>query len=159
MLAVHELEEVMIGDLTQFQVDNMTKQEMGHKAIDQLLSSLTQGQSIEDLVLEFDNQETKESKFAFQCDKLECDIQCKLYDEENCVDLDQQENNIVMNNPVVKTLLGSGMTWSEMWLKFSQGKYNYDENFTAVSKYVENNKISSYNGINASNETLEINMP
>jgi hypothetical protein len=46
-----------------------------------------------------------------------------------------------------------------MWLKFSQGKYNYDENFTAVSKYVENNKISSYNGTNASNETLEINMP
>ena len=29
-----------------------------------------------------------------------------------------------------------------MWLKFSQGKYNYDKNFMEVSEYAFNNKIS-----------------
>ena len=37
---------------------------------------------IEELFLEFDAHETKEAKFAYMCDKLECDLQCKLYDQE-----------------------------------------------------------------------------
>ena len=45
------------------------------------------------LILEFDERKTKEAIFAYHCDKLECDIQCKLYDEEKCVDMNKQQNN------------------------------------------------------------------
>ena len=44
--------------------------------------ALVDGENIEKLFLEFDNHKTKEANFAYQCDKLECDLQCKLYDEE-----------------------------------------------------------------------------
>jgi len=142
MLAIHELEETIIGDLTQFQIDKNKKEEMGHKAIKRILSQLIQGPSIEELILEFDERETPEAKFAYQCDKLECDIQCKLYDEENCVDLNNQENNTTAKNSTVKELLDSGMSWGEMWMTFGQQKYPYDENFMAVSNYVMKTPIT-----------------
>ena len=142
MLAIHELEETIIGDLTQFQIDKKKKEEMGHKAIKRILSQLIQGPSIEELILEFDERETPEAKFAYQCDKLECDIQCKLYDEENCVSLEDQDNNTIAQNESVKKLLDSGMSWGEMWMTFGQKKYPYDENFMAVSKYVMKTPIT-----------------
>ena len=79
--------------------------------------------------------------FAYQCDKLECDLQSKLYDEENCVNLKEQENNATMNNEIVQKLLKAGASWSTMWLQFGQQVYPYDENFRAVSNYAINNEI------------------
>lgn len=142
MLAVHELEEVIIGDLTQFQIDKETKAKIGHRAVKEILSQLGSGQDIVELILEFDERRTDEAKFAYQCDKLECDLQCKLYDEENCVDLSDQKNNNTANNENVKNLLNSGKTWGEMWLAFGQQRYNYDENFLSVSNFAMKNEIS-----------------
>ena len=129
MLAIHELEETVIGDLTMFQIDKDKKAELGHKAVNEILSKLALGYNLEELILEFDARETAEAKFAYQCDKLECDLQCRIYDEEGCVDLLQQSNNKTAENEAVKKLLNSGMSWSQMWLKFSQDRYSYDDNF------------------------------
>lgn len=142
MLAVHELEEVIIGDLTQFQIDKASKDKLGHEAVNKMLSGLVSGEEIERLILEFDERVTSEAKFAYQCDKLECDIQCKLYDEERCVDLSMQENNTTAHDESVKKLLREGKSWSEMWLRFGQDRYPYDDNFLAVSNYVIDNNIS-----------------
>ena len=142
MLAVHELEEVIIGDLTQFQIDKASKDKLGHEAINKMLSGLVSGEEIERLILEFDERATSEAKFAYQCDKLECDIQCKLYDEEKCVNLFMQENNTTARDESVQKLLREGKTWSEMWLRFGQDRYPYDDNFLAVSNYVIDNDIS-----------------
>lgn len=141
MLAIHELGEIIIGDLTQFQITKEEKEKIEHDAVHKILGSLIDKEEIEKIFLEFDKHETRESIFAYQCDKLECDIQCKLYDLEGCVDLSKQENNKTINNEVVKELLNNGNSWSTMWLKFGQQKYSYDNNFKAVSDYVINNDI------------------
>ena len=143
MLAIHELGETIIGDLTLFQISREEKEKLEHDAVHNILSSLIDGEEIEKLFLEFDSHETKESIFAYECDKLECDIQCKLYDEEKCVDLNDQKTNKTASNEEVKKLLENGKSWSEMWLEFGQRRYPYDENFMAVSNYVKNNKISN----------------
>ena len=142
MLAIHELGETVIGDLTQFQIDKTQKEKIEHEAVHKILSSLIDGEQIEKLFLEFDAHETPEAMFAYQCDKLECDIQCKLYDQEKCVDLSHQEGNNTTNDETVKKLLDSGKSWSDMWLEFGQSKYPYDKNFLAVSNYVKDNNIS-----------------
>ena len=108
-----------------------------------ILRELLDGKIIEELFLEFDKRETKEAIFAYQCDKLECDIQCKLYDQEHCVDLNHQEGNNVTENEKVRKLLHKGESWSSMWIKFGQETYPYDENFRAVSDYALNNQIES----------------
>lgn len=143
MLAVHELGETIIGDLTQFQISKEDKEKIEHEAVHKILLDLLDGEQIEKLFLEFDSHSTKEAMFAYQCDKLECDLQSKLYEEEGCVDLNKQDGNDTMNNSIVKELLDSGCSWSSMWLQFGQKIYPYDENFRAVSNYALNNNISN----------------
>lgn len=141
MLAIHELGEAVIGDLTQFQISKEEKEKREHEAVHKILSNLVDGELIEKLFLEFDERKTKEAKFAYQCDKLECDIQCKLYDEDGCVDLENQESNSSFHNKKVQELLKENNSWSYMWLKFGQQTYPYDENFKAVSNYVLSKNI------------------
>ena len=141
MIAIHELGETIIGDLTEFQISRKEKEKIEHEAVHNILSSLIDGEQIEKLFLEFDSHKTKEALFAYQCDKLECDLQCKLYDLEGCVDLNHQEKNATANNEVVKKILEEGKSWSDMWLEYGQQKYPYDENFMSVSHYVKDNYI------------------
>lgn len=140
MLAVHELEETVIGDLTQFDISKEEKEKIGHEAIEKIFNTLELKTSIKELVLEFDERKTDEAKFAYMCDKLECDLQSKLYDEENCVDL-QNQNNKALDNNRVERLLNEGKTWSEMWMSFGREHYPYDKNFRSVSTYAENNNL------------------
>ncbi len=141
MLAIHELGETIIGDLTQFEISKEEKEKIEHAAVHKILGSLLDGNLIEELFLEFDSHQTKESLFAYQCDKLECDLQSKLYDEEGCVDLNKQDDNKTMEDKRVKALLNEGASWSTMWLKFGQQVYPYDDNFKAVSSYAINHDI------------------
>ena len=145
MLAIHELGEAIIGDLTQFQISKKEKEIIEHDAVHKILGSLLDGEEIEKLFLEFDNKSSKEALFAYQCDKLECDLQSKLYGEEDCVDLNEQKENKAMSHPVVKSLLEDGLSWSEMWLEFGRKMYPYDENFRKVSEYAENHIIGRLN--------------
>ena len=142
MLAVHELGEAVIGDLTQFQISKQEKEKLEHEAVHRILDDLLDGNQIEQLFLEFDSHNTKESIFAYQCDKLECDLQSKLYDEEGCVDLTKQDGNDTMKNKKVQYLLENDASWSTMWLQYGQQVYPYDDNFRAVSNYAINNEIS-----------------
>lgn len=141
MLAIHELEEIFIGDLTLFEISKEEKLKIGHEAVKKVLGNLLDNEKLESLIIEFDEKQSKEALFAYYCDKLECDLQCKLYDEENCVDLNKQGDNKTFYDDNVQTLLKSGKSWSEMWMLFGQDRYNYDENFLSVSNYAKNHNI------------------
>ena len=140
MLAVHELGEILIGDLTPFEITKEEKIKIEHEAVHKVLGKLVNAEKIESLFLEFDAKETKEANFAQQCDRLECDLQCRIYDEEHAVDLSKQENNVSFKNNEVQQLLKEN-SWSEMWLKYWQKHFDYDKNFMAVSNFALNNNI------------------
>ena len=113
----------------------------GQEAVSKVLENLINNEEIAQYIKEFEDKKTKEAIFAYHCDKLECDLQCKLYDEEGCVDLNNQEGNKTFGNERVQRLLKDSKSWSDMWLSFGQEVYNYDENFTAVSNFAKRNKI------------------
>ena len=141
MIAIHELWEIIIGDLTQFQISKDEKEKIEHEAVHNILKNLVDWEELEKLFLEFDEHKTKESIFAYQCDKLECDLQCKLYDEETNLKVDKEKYMKNVQDETVIKLFDQNMTWSEMWLTFSQLKYNYDQNFMDVSNYAIKHKI------------------
>lgn len=141
MLAIHELGETVIGDITLFQMDGKEKENIENEVVHNILKDLLDKEEIEKIYLEFNERKTKEAFFAYQCDKLECDLMSKVYDEEGCVDLDDQEDNKTKDNEVVQKLLKEGNSFSDMWLKFGQVKYPYDENFKAVSNYAIKNSL------------------
>lgn len=107
MLAVHELEEIEIGDLAFFETTREEKLIKGKKATDYILKDLLGKDEISALLDEYNERTTEEAKFAYHCDKLECDIQMKLYDQEGCFDLNNQPNNPILNNPNVRKVLDS----------------------------------------------------
>ena len=149
MLAIHELEEIYIGDLTMFQINKEEKKIIGHEAVSKMLENLIEKDRIKELIYEFDERKTNEARFAHLCDKLECDIQSKIYEESGCMtytngklDKRHTEGNNTANHPLVKELLDQGDTWSKMWLEFGQKIYNYDEDFLKVSNYAIEHDIT-----------------
>lgn len=143
MIAVHEIEEILIGDLTCFDIKPEEKIKIGHEAIEKILSNLVDKEKIKELIIEFDERKTKEAIFAYHCDKLECNLQCKIYDEENCVDMKKQENNKTYYDERVQEIINKGnVSWSDMWLEFDRAKYEDDDNFIRVLNYIKNNKIT-----------------
>ncbi len=142
MLAVHELEEILIGDLTPFESAYKDKEKLGHEAIRNVLKNLKYGKNIEKIILEFDAKQTQEAIFANQCDKLEADIQCKLYDENNCMDVALQQKNPAVCDEEVKTLLKENKSLSKAWIEYWQTHQKFDDNFMKVINYIKTNKIS-----------------
>ena len=100
MLVIHELWEVLIGDITPF--DNITPEEkmkIEHEAMEKVLGDLIKKNEFYSLLLEFYAKKTKESIFAHHCDKLEADIQAKVYQDMGCQNpLSEQENNVVFKS-------------------------------------------------------------
>ncbi len=141
MLAIHELGEIVIGDKTLFDMSPEEKTLKENEVVHNILSPLMDGKKIEEIYDEFNARETKEAKFAYQCDKFEADLQSKLYDQEGCVDLSRVDCHDIMYDSLTAEILSHTSTFSEMWLEFGQRKYPYDENFMAVSQYVKEHDI------------------
>ena len=141
MLAVHELEEIEIGDLAFFETTREEKLIKSKKATDYILKDFLGKDEISALLDEYNERITEEAKFAYHCDKLECDIQMKLYDQEGCFDLNNQPNNPILNNPSVKKVLDSEESISNAWIEFDRSKYEDDENFIKIIDWLKENEI------------------
>ena len=145
MLVVHETEEIVIGDLTLFDINREEKAKIGHRAVEKIFAGLIDGKEYIDLILEFDERKTKEALFAYHCDKLEADVQARIYDLDGCVKhINPKENERYRKSEDVKKLLDKGMSWGQMWIRYGQERYNYDENFMQVSQYAFDNNIVSF---------------
>ena len=142
MLAIHELEETIIGDLTHKDITKEDKKVIGHEAVEKILSGLLNGEEIKKLIFEFDEGVTEEAKFAYHCDKLECDLQCKLYDEGGFVKVEDQLESDNHRKDVMEALRNGESTWSYNWMKYDRPKYLDDANFLEILDYAIDNKIS-----------------
>lgn len=137
MLALHELEEIQIGDLIFSDITTSEKLKKGAEAVHFILHGLLNSDDIETLLAEYNERTTKEALFAHHCDKLECDIQAKLYDEENCVNLKNQAGNKLLTNAVVKEKLENEDSWSNAWIEFDRHYYEDDQNFIEILDYLK----------------------
>lgn len=141
MLVLHELGEVVIGDITPF--DNITPEEKmknEHAAIKEVLGDLIKRKEYFALLLEFDERKTKEAIFAYHCDKLDADIQAKVYQDMGCQNpLDKQENNVVFKSKKVQKMVQDGAkTAFDIWYEWDKSLYADDENFSALLDYIKN---------------------
>lgn len=141
MLTIHELEEIEIGDLAFFETTREEKLINGKKATDYILKDFLGKDEISELLDEYNERKTDEAIFAYHCDKLECDIQMKLYDQEECFDLNDQPNNPIINDPNVKKVLNSEKNISNAWIEFDRSKYEDDKNFIAIIDYLKKHEI------------------
>lgn len=139
MLVLHELGEVIIGDITPF--DNITPEEKmkkEHEAMREVIGDLVNQEEFLSLLFEFDEKKTKEAIFAHHCDKLEADIQAKVYQDMGCQHpLDEQEDNVVFKSNKVQQMVNDGaQTAFDIWYEWDKSLYYDDEDFARLLDYV-----------------------
>ena len=143
-LCLHEIGEIIIGDITPF--DGKTKEEkcnIEHKAMIEVVGNLSSKKEILNQLFDFDLQENNNAKFAHYCDKLEADIQSKIYQDMGCHHcLAEQENNVVFKSAKVRKMIEDGATTAfDIWYQWDYQIYKDSPTFTKVLKYVKNNKL------------------
>lgn len=144
-LLIHEIGEILIGDITPF--DNVTvkqKEELEHKAMEKVLGNLTDSKNMLKNLLEFDEYKSEESKFSRYCDKLEADIQSKIYEEKGKHNsLNNQENNVAFKSSKIKQMLNEGAnTPFDIWYLYDKDIYKDSESFKRTLEYVKDNNIT-----------------
>lgn len=149
MLILHEIGEVIIGDITPF--SNITpkeKEAKEHEAIIKIVGNLINKDEIISLLFEFDEKKTKEAIFAYYCDKLEADIQSKVYQDKGYHNsLDNQLNNKVFKNEKAKKIVKNGAkTAFDIWYEWDKSIYSDNEIFTKMLELIRTtNTQEDYN--------------
>lgn len=136
MLVIHEIGETIIGDITPF--DGITpeeKKEIEHKAMIDVIGDLIDKDSLLSLLYEFDDRKTPEAKFAHYCDKIEADLQAKIYQDKGMHhSLDEQKNNCVFKNPKAQRMLEEGASTAfDIWYEWDKSIYEGDKDFPEFS--------------------------
>lgn len=141
MLAIHELEEIVIGDITPF--DGITasdKHAMGIAAVKKILGDLVKKDEYYNLIEEFNKHETSESKYAYNCDKLEAILQAKLYEQSGYSNIHSDLNKEMLSHPDIKAMLDRGANNLTDLFTIHNGK-NLDELFYQIADYTKKNDI------------------
>ena len=136
MLALHELEETIMKDYTLR--DNISPEEkirLGRECVQAAVHGLIKKDEIIELLDEFNAHETKEAKFCYHIDKIECDFQAKLYDLKGQFDLKEavQDFAYYSNDELIK-IKDKVHTASDVWIEYDRKRYDDD----CVFKYLLN---------------------
>ena len=145
MIAIHEIGEVLIGDITPF--DGITrgeKERMEHEAMYKVLDGLTTREELYSMLLEFDKHQTSDSMFAYYCDKLQANIQSKWYQDNGFhKELSNQESNVAFKSEKCQNITKNGAkTAFDVWYASDIALFNDDPVFTGFMNWIKNNDLS-----------------
>lgn len=142
-LALHETEEIIIGDLTPLHAKYAQKAQLGREAVAEIFKNLRAKEVFETLLDNFEKKSTPEAIFAYKCDKLECDIQIKLYEEKGFAKIENADN-LLLQKPSIKKLTEMGAKKiSDYFIINDRSVYKSDSSdiFENIINYVQNNKL------------------
>lgn len=141
MLAFHELGECIIGDITIMDgVPREEKQKREIEAVAEIVSGLKDATRIEEIFSEYTNVKSREARFAKMIDKLECEFQCKYYEEMGCNDI--SFSRVGVDEKIRQDGLKKGYkTLAEIWLNYDKERFDLDETFKNFIDYVLDNQI------------------
>lgn len=140
MLTLHELEEIIMGDLSiRSEMTREEKLKKGKEYVSIIVKDLYKKEEIENLLDEFNAHITKESKFCYHIDKIECDFQAKVYDlqgvfkiEKAMEDLEYYDNK--------DYVIENAKTASDYWILYDMPKFANDEIFETLVEDIRNIK-------------------
>ena len=144
LLCIHELGEIEIGYITPFdEITPEQKEEIEHKAIIEVIGDLADKEKMAKSIFEFDERKSNMAKFAYYCDKLEADIQAKIYQDMGYQHpLTEQDNNVVLKNEKVRQMVTEGATTAfDIWYGWDKDIYKDSKVLTKTLNYVKNNRI------------------
>lgn len=142
MLALHETEEIIIGDITPYDNENKQKiKQNGQKAVLAIFKNLIAKDVFFKLVQDFDERKTKEAIFAHKCDKLEADLQARLYSDEGVLNFDNGDD-IKHNKEIITLKQKAGADVADMFAVWDRKHFeNENDIFLKINKYLQGKNI------------------
>lgn len=138
MLLLHETEEIAIGDLTEWDISKEEKDRLGNDAVKNIFSLLKDRDELISLLDEFNEGKTITSKYANLCDKLEYDLQVKVYENQCRYDFDNIPNNVVTTSDRVRRIIENGAN-SVFDVHYEYDKHRY-ESVPCMKRILEESK-------------------
>ena len=114
-----------------------------------MLECLTNKNYLTDLIFEFDEHQTDESLFSYYCDKIEADIQAKVYQDMGMQNpLDEQQNNVVFKSDRVKQMVENGaQTAFDIWYLWDKPIYEDNIIFSTLLDCVNDTDLTKFSSI------------
>lgn len=130
MLTIHELDEVLKPDFTLR--SGITKEEkikIGVESVNIVASTLSSRDELISLVNEFNEGKTKEARFCYLIDKMECDMQAKVYDLDGNFLIEKAKEDLVYYGSSAKKIEKDAKTASDYWILYDKPKFKNDKIF------------------------------
>lgn len=130
MLTIHELDEVLKPDFTLR--SGITKEEkikIGVESVNIVANTLSSRDELISLVNEFNEGKTKEAKFCYLIDKIECDMQAKVYDLDGNFLMEKAKEDLVYYGSNAKKIEKNAKTASDYWILYDKPKFKNDKIF------------------------------
>lgn len=143
-LLIHEIGEILIGDITPY--DDITREEKEkreHIAIKKVVGNLSDNKNMIENIFEFDSHKTNNSIFIYLCDKLEANLQAKIYQEMGVHQiLVNNPDNVVYNNPKIQKMILNGTTnLFDFWYESDKSKFESNPVFKNILEHIKNNNL------------------
>lgn len=133
MLTIHELEEIVIGDVTP--LDNIDKKSLKSKAriaVYKMVKNLDNADRLMELTDEYNDAQTLESQFAKAIDKLECVLEFKKYQDNGQVSLAHLTEDMLKNKKLKNYVDSGKYDLADIFFLFhmpAYEKFGIDENY------------------------------
>lgn len=130
MLTIHELDEVLKPDFTlRSGITREEKIKIGTESVNIVSSTLSSRDELISLVNEFNEGKTKEAKFCYLIDKMECDMQAKVYDLDGNFLIEKAKEDLVYYGSSAKKIEKNAKTASDYWILYDKPKFKNDKIF------------------------------
>ncbi len=133
MLAIHEFEELAIGDVTP--LSHINKDELKNEArlaVTEMLKNLNFKDELLSLTDEFNLAKTSDAKFAKAVDKLECVLEFKKYQDKGQVSLSHLKPDMLENKILKEYVVSGKYDLADIFFLYHMPAYEsfgIDENF------------------------------
>ncbi len=137
MLSIHETEEIEIGDITCCDgISPEEKLKMGIAAVDDVYKNLQKKSKFIRLIDEFNAGETLEAKFAYCCDKMECDLMVKMYSDDKRLSIQNAVPHVANDKYVKKYIAAGAQTVADVFHVNDKEKFNEIPEFKELFKFI-----------------------
>ena len=139
MLVLHETGEIVISDLTEWDISKEEKEKFERQAVIKILGQLPNSNELIDLLDEFNGHFTLPSEYAYLIDKIEYDMQVKMYEKEGRYDTRHIPVNVVTSSDSVKKIIENGAeTVFDVHYEYDKDKYSKIPCFRRILEETKN---------------------
>lgn len=141
MLILHETEEILMKDFTiRDNISKGEKDKLGMQNVLKVTNGLIKQDEIINLINEFNERKTKEAKFCYHIDKIEADMQAKMYDMNGYFSLEKAKEDLPYYGTRASEIENKAKTASDFWIEYDRPKYDDDEIFKNLLNEIQRRK-------------------